>query len=72
MVGPEEHTDMNNGSCCTYLTERDHLEDLDKDGINIKRGLKEEGWKGIKCIYAIQERDRCSAVVNMITSHWVP
>lgn len=72
MVGPEEHTDMNNGSCCRYLTERGHLEDLDKDGINIKRGLKEEGWKGIKCIYAIQERDRCSAVMNMITSCRVP
>jgi len=49
-VGPEENTDMNNGSCCKYLTERDHLEDLDKDGINNKRGLKEEGWKGINLL----------------------
>ena len=71
-MGSEENTDMNNGSCCRYLTETDHLEDLDKDEINIKRGLKEEGWKGIKCIYANQERDRCSTVVNMITSQWVP
>ena len=71
-MGPEEHTDMNNGSCCKYLTERDHLKDLDKDEINMKRGLTEEGWKGIKCIYAIQERDRCSAAVNMIMSRWVP
>jgi len=58
MVGSEENTDMNNGSCCKHLTERDHLKDLDKDGINIKRDLKEEGWKGIKCIYVIQGRDR--------------
>jgi len=70
-MGPEEHTDMNNGSCCRYLTKRDHLKDLDKDVINIKRGLKEEGWKGIKLFYAIQDRDRCTAVANMITSCWV-
>jgi hypothetical protein len=36
------------------------LEDLDKDGINMKRGLKEAGWNGIKYIHAIQgEALRC-------------
>ena len=39
------------------LRERDHLEDLDVDGIKIY--LTEVGWDGMKWIDLARERDSC-------------
>ena len=49
------------------LRERDHLEDLDADGNNIKMHLQEIGWgEGTHWIDPAQDRDKWRSLVNAV------
>jgi hypothetical protein len=54
------------------LRERDHLEDRDVDGDNIKMDLQEGGCGGMDWIDLAQNRDRWRSVVNAVMNRRVP
>jgi hypothetical protein len=60
------------GFCWGNLRERDHLEDPDVDGGNIKMDLQEVGCGGMDWIDLAQDRDSWQLLLNSVMNIWVP
>jgi hypothetical protein len=63
---------MHIGYCWEIHKERDHWEDQDVGGGNIKMDLEEIEWGGMDWIDLTQDRDKWRALVNTVINLRVP
>lgn len=59
-------------SLTTETEKRDHSEDLQVDGVNIRMDLREIGCEGVKWVYVTQDRNWRRAVARWVLNLRVP
>jgi hypothetical protein len=54
------------------LKERDHLQDLDRDGRILIKQISKKYDKKAPLIHMVQDKDKRQVPVNLVMNQWVP